>query len=333
MVYHTQGFVSMKNEDDTSKLNSRCSRGYAGYFTTQKGEVLYLRSLKEFIVASWLSSLETDNITLRGEWYIENYRPDFRVEVNSKTRLVVEVKDNKRDAMIYYAKYKSIINALGYRYIIIYSTKTFNRIIKKFSLEVEEWKRNSVYDYSGQNNPKFGLTLSDETKMLIGQKTSERYKDPEYKSRLRAAISAGMTPEVRKKIGENTRYYAKLREEERNIKDPFIEAKCVWCGTPKIKRASRVKDVEFCDARCAGPYYASIGQSRKFDSNERFARMQLNLLSFGRKIKIAYGDISEDIIKSARMTGVIPKNCQLSINSITKYFSNIESFKEILCQN
>lgn len=321
----------MKN--DTHKSNHRCSRGYAGYFKTQKGEVLYLRSLKEFIVASWLSSLETDSITLRGEWYINNYRPDFRVEVNGKTRLIVEVKDNKRDAILYYTKYKSIINALGYRYIVIYSTKTFNKIVKKFSLDVEEWKRNSLYDYSGQNNPKFGLTISDKAKNLIGQKTSERCKNIDYKNKWRASISAGMTLEVRKKIGENTRHYAKLRKEERNTKDPFVEVKCVWCGTPKVKRTSQVKDVEFCDARCASPYYASVGQSRKFNSDERFARMQLNLISFGKKIKNVYGDISEDIIKNARLTGVIPKNCQLSTNSITKYFSNIESFKEILCQN
>lgn len=321
------------NKKHLDKKNSRCSRGYCGYFFTKNGERLYLRSLKEYIVASWLSSLETENIILKGEWYISNYRPDFRIEIDNKVRLVVEVKDNKKDAEEYIKKYKQIINDFGYRYIVIYKKKTFLYLIEKLNIDLDQWRNQCEYDYSGENNPRFGVKASEKTKFLIGKKTKERCEDINYRKKLGKAISNGMSSESKRKIGENTKKFAKIRAEKRNEEDPIIDVPCLRCKTYKQIRKSKIKQLEFCSPGCAVAYYASIGKSRKFTSDERKSRMRLALIRYGKLLYEKYGNINEEIIKQGRKEGIISKNSQISLFSIEKYFSNLELFMESLCQN
>jgi hypothetical protein len=317
------------NKNDIGKLNSKCSRGYCGYFTTKRHLTkMYLRSMKEFIVASWLSNMESDRIKVFGEWYIGEYRPDFRVEINGKIRLVVEVKDNKLEAERYITKYKSIINSFGYRYIVVYKNSHFSKLIKSLNLNTDDWKKNSIYDYCGENNPRFGMAVTEETKKKIGDKTTERCKNPEYRAMLGDRVRKSYTEEKRKEAGARTKYHAKLRKDARDIEDPHIAVSCVWCGKEKVKRKSKTKEVEFCDARCSSPYYKAIGKSRKFTTTERFCRMKKAIFNFALKIYEKYGIISVESIFDAKASFLIHNTAQISEKSIIKYYLNFETLNE-----
>jgi hypothetical protein len=306
--------------------NSRCSRGYCGYFTTRKNNILYLRSMKEFIVATWLSNLESDSVTLFGEWYIGNYRPDFRLEINNKTRYIFEVKDNRYEAEKYIKLYKKSINDLGYHYIVIFKQKHFNKLINRFNIDIEQWKKNSIYDYSGANNPKFGIKCSIETKQKIGDKTRERSKNVEYINNIKEKIKKSFTPERRELISNSTKKHAIIRREKRDLEDPMVDVFCVWCNTTKKKRLSKVKEIEFCDARCAMPYYKSINAVPKMSDEKKCDRFKKNLIQMGRKIKNVYGQFSLDYLLLAKQNGILYRNAQISEKSIIKYFQSILNF-------
>lgn len=311
---------------DQEKDNSGASRGYAGYFITSKNLKIYLRSTKEFIVATWLSSLETENITLLGEWYFGDYRPDFRILINNKLRFVIEVKDNKKSASTYLEKYRQTFLDMGVHYIVIYSHRHFSKIIKKFSIDVDVWKKNAIYDYSGENSPTYGKKHSIETRLKIGEKTRIRCQNEEYLSNLKIKQKEGYTLDVRKRISESRKKYSQLQREEKNKKDPFITVNCVYCGTSKKLRKSLSNKLIFCDARCASPYYKKIGKSRKFTSEEKIERMRRNLFSFAQKIYSHYNQtINSSLIKLAKQESIIHNNAQLSDISILKYFGSYEN--------
>ncbi len=319
----------MKEFQDSRKNKCRSSRGYSGYFTTKTGIKLYLRSSKEFVVASWLSSLETPNRIVLGEWYFDSYRPDFRVMINGKLRFVIEVKDNKKDALVYMQKYKEQFVEMGVHYVVIYKSKHFSKIINKLNLDLEEWKRNSVYDHSGSNNPAFGRKNSKETKEKIGNKTRERCQNEEYMKDFREKIKNNFTEDRRTSISNSTRYHAKLRKEIRDAKDPIVNVSCVFCGKQKDKRLSATKPEEFCSAKCASPYYKQVGRTRVHSPEEVFDRMKLCLLNYAIILSTHYNCVvSSDIIRTAKEEGVIRKNCQLSDNSILKYFNSYETLNE-----
>jgi hypothetical protein len=321
---HAWGRKNMKI--DELKSNSKCSRGYCGYFLTKRNNNLYLRSLKEFIVATWLTNLETRNIELLGEWYVGNYRPDFRIEMFGKTRFVVEVKDNKEEAEKYIELHKKNMNDLGYHYIVIYKKTHFNKLIKKFNIDIQAWKDNSLYDYSGKNNPRFGQKNSDETKRKIGDKTIERNKNKEYMIIYKEKIKNAFTDERRRAISISVKKRGEINREKRNLEDPIIEVSCIWCNKIKNKRKSQIKDVEFCDARCAMPYYKSINKLPKMTSAQNFERFKKNLIVLGKKIITEYGEFSLETLSLAKENKIIRYNAQISEKSIVKYFDSIDNF-------
>lgn len=285
-----------------------------------------MRSTLEYIVAVWLSSLENDNITLLGEWYIGDYRPDFRVEISGKVRLVVEVKSNKAEADLYLAKYKQLINSLGYRYVVIYKHKHFTKLIKRFNIDTDRWKNESVYDYSGTNNPRFGMMVSEETRRKIGNATRERCKNDTYMKQLKQSIRAGFTEESRLRISKSTKTAATRRRILADAKDPTVIVGCSYCGLPLKRKPSSRKEYEYCKAQCSQAHRKQIGIALTLDDQSKFDRFCKRLLASGKNIYTKYETITEETITKAKTDGIISRNTPISLRTIEKYFGCLDKF-------
>jgi hypothetical protein len=322
------------NKKDTNKKAYKASRGYCGYFTSSRGDSFYLRSTKEYIVASWLSTLEGNNIRFSGEPYVNTYRPDFEVFIHNKKRFVIEVKDNVKDALDYIEKYRNEFLNHGLHYIVIYKEWHFNKLEKKANCDVNWWKQNSVYDYSGKNNPRWGVKASDKTKQLIGEKTRERRQDPEYMKKFKKSHENKMTQVVRQKLRKAQLSHQKLKRIERNRNDPFIQVSCASCGklkAPKRKSTFIYKNY-FCGGGCATRYYAENGKKWHHTDEIRLQIIRNTILNFGNKIRncLKVDVLSENDIIEAKIKKVVNKNAQISKRSIIKYFKTFEFFNAAL---
>lgn len=321
----------MLRKQDLAKNNSRCSRGYAGYFDLNEKKI-YIRSLKEYIVAEYLRVLEKlySHISIGYEDdYKSRYRPDFFIYKNKKLLYIVEVKDNKKDAEKYLKNYRNLFRKQGIGYFVIYKQSQFERVKRHANISkgmIENWKRNSLYDYSGKNNPKFGIKLTEKTKRLIGDKTLERCKNPIYRKKLSEAMLKGWSNNLsgRKAVGDATRNAAKKRKIRRNLNDPFIEKLCVVCRAKIKKRVSEFEKIfnkhEFfaCSSTCT---------VRKMSKNGKLIRTRESKLkgitnrlkSDIKKIKAYYRVFELNNIQTAKKDQIIANNSPLSIKTFNKY--------------
>lgn len=96
-------------------------RSYVGYYNTTSNMRYYLRSKIEFVVARWLDlaginfKYEAKTFSINGV----NYKPDFFHIVHGKIRTIIEVKPDKKTALLYYQSYNSYFKELGIRYVVV----------------------------------------------------------------------------------------------------------------------------------------------------------------------------------------------------------------------
>ena len=333
----------MKTEN---KENTKVSRGYAGFF----GE-WYLRSLLEYKVALYVKYLEGKfNISAKYEpnyltfcIFGKKYKPDFYLYRNNKIYMIIEVKPDKKSADKYIEQYYTFFKDKDIKYRVIYSSSHFNKISKKCGItdkDTNEWKKNSIYDYSGKNNPAFGLKWTKETKAKIGAKTKERCADEDYMTKFKKAITNGMTETVRQKIRNARLNSSAIKRRQLDVDHPITTYTCYNCSNIYLKRD--ISDMNFitfgfrsCSKGCTQKLKLANGiltkLNKKWNIDEKRDRFKIVLLNQGNTIYKSYSEITEDVIKIARKNGIIHKNSQLSIKSISKYFGNVDDFiKEIV---
>jgi ribonucleotide reductase alpha subunit len=126
--------------------------------------------------------------------------------------------------------------------------------------EREQYRQNMSAAVSGENNGMYGREHSEETKALIGQKTSER-----------------MTPEARRRVGE---WIKKYQEENgtdylRENRVERIQFVCQWCGkeyelTPGEyrKKLAGGKYVSACGISCSQHLYAETHDQSRFSAEQ-----------------------------------------------------------------
>ena len=328
----------MKYED---KEKSKVSRGYAGWFGSW-----YLRSLAEYKVANYLKYLESKfNITVDYEpgykTYTVNgrkYKPDFFVYTSGKIRMIIEVKDNKRDATKYLSSFYDYFKGIGIKYRVIYSVSHFLKISRKCKLtdtHVISWKNNSIYDYSGKNSPTFGNIHSVETKRKIGDKTIERCRNKEYVEKLKLAIKSSMTADIRQKISDKAIAHGKIKRSIFEDTNPILEFICDNCQKSYFKRD--ILDENFnkysirsCSKGCTQKLKLSVGiktkLNKKWENKEKSDRFKCSLISMGNKIYKIYEQITQESIKMAKENGIIYRKAPISIDTIDRYFGNVTQF-------
>lgn len=143
------------------------------------------------------------------------------------------------------------------------------------------------YDVEGENNPMHGKTRSEETKLLIGQRTRERCKDEKCAEKSCSAIGNGMdNSEVKQKLSEARKnelkkYYLQFeRETDLDavwIDDQlFVKKCCESCEEEMILPVGK-REQGFCSISCANKKEESI-QSRKEGQKEYFEERQRDVL-------------------------------------------------------
>lgn len=333
--------MKLYNKDKTN-----ISRGYCGYVTKYDGTKLYLRSKLEFIIYSYLNFLSKSyphiEFTVEefyNEIYLDGkfYRPDFNIYKNGKLWYVVEVKYDKSVAQIYLERYVDVIkNMLGAKYIVVYEERLFNKITEKLNLhnEIEKFKIDSIYDYSGANNPHYGMKLSQEQKNRIGVKTKERHTNKEYKDKFKKIMKERMADvNTRRLISDKRKEFSKRVREEKNINDPIIQYKCEVCGTLMFKPKSVIDKTKskrkpiLCGYSCVYTYYKSINN----DEKTKYQKISSLLIRIKKEYNLIISNIGYFDRDLAIEKGLVNKHTPCSISTILKYY--ITNQKEIYMGN
>lgn len=306
------------------------NRGYIGHHTTWDGKYVFLRSKAEFIYARKLDYnkipylLEVITYDVNGV----KYKPDFFIYDSnySNIKAIVEVKglDDKTTALLYLKNYKKYFDGLEIDYSVVW--KQMNTI-KKYSLvgEINEWIRTSVEQYdnvsdvSGENNPMYNLKHSDITKNLISKKAKNRCSDVEYLK---------MMSEVQNKYwnsdeGLNRRQVVSVKRKEYTDKiNPVCDVICKNCENTFKKRKNANK--EFCSGNCKRNWsYVNVVGYGKHETGTSYKNQ---LITYVNKILSAYEISFEayinnigDITKKAKISGIIPKNKGVTVETLKKY--------------
>lgn len=328
----------MKNED---KKNSRVSRGYCGYAMRHNGQTEYLRSTLEFVLFKYVDYLSQrfHHIDFKvEEFYSEivhngkTYRPDFTIYKNGKLWKVVEVKSNKQVAEEYTDLYSVFFQKkYSVRFHVVYKSTFFNKIINKLKLNelIDEYKQSSIYDYSGRNNPRFGVIASDKTKKLIGEKTKERSQDPEYKRKFKDTMGRLMTDEKKRHLSlKQSQYQLSIKPERdriRNERDPLTEYVCVVCDTKAFKRKTQLEQLKeqnrplVCGYKCGCKYYRQNAAPK-----QGYDRVVSLLQRIEREYNWVIQTLGEFNRPLAVSMGLIHKNSPCSTSTIMKYFTTTQ---------
>lgn len=300
------------------------SRGYCGWFRNR----WYLRSMLEFKTALYLEYLEDTfehvSITYEDtsfETGVGTYKPDFFVHKNGNLTHIIEVKCHKNDSDFCKSTFYTYFKDLGIEYIAI-NEFHINMISKRMNIldsDLEKWKENSVANYSGENNPSFGLKRSDETRKLIGDKTKERFEDPEYKERWRDRVLESMSdPETRNKISLSRKEYIQRT-------NPLVDVCCFVCGTQFSVRKKKADPYKSGERGCSSGCTQRIGhQNGKYKSQkgcDNTNTMVNRLQGIVKKIPDSNHTVTDDIIQDLKKGGHIPKNSPASESCLLKYFS------------
>jgi hypothetical protein len=130
----------------------------------------------------------------------------------------------------------------------------------------QEWKLQSMglgMDTSGSNNPRYGATLSQETKDKIAKKAKLRFQNPEYKEQW----SLGRRNSLRvQKQTANLQQFNDLK------KKPLVTLVCEICEKDFLTKNWSKETRRFCSRRCG--VIAQRGNGIKFSSQIKSLAIQ-----------------------------------------------------------
>lgn len=320
----------MDRKKDTEKKNSKVSRGYCGYY---KGK-WYLRSLREYKMACYLDMLQEkfSHVMVQYEpnyqtYVINNraYKPDFYVFKFNRLTHIIEVKSSRVEAEKYQQMFRSHFQKLGIQYIIVWSDREFRLIEQKTKLtpdDINSWIESSIYDYSGENNPRYGVMCSDETKKKIGKKTAERNKDADYKRYFSEQVKKAMNDDVRKKISI-------ARKRIVNRENPMIDYQCPHCGQVSHLRSTkannRAANHQGCSYNCTVQIRIKKGLWKPPLTGKKLDGLPTRLQNDILKAGLSNQTVSDWLIKQAKQEKKLPMTSPLSEKSLMKYFNTLNT--------
>lgn len=324
------------------KSGTNKCRGYAGWHTTWDDKSVYLRSMKEFIVACMLDSCKIPYLTEKHIYYLETkiYKPDFFLyedNTYSKFYKIIEVKDPGDDhgRMMAETIYGPYFANIGVEFELI---RKFDALSTKYcSRDKQQLWRNKTKNLPqnssvlSENNPMYGRKQSDKTKELIGNKAKARHDDPEYNQKCKDGAKKFWDSdrgEIRKdEVRQQRKSEANIRKAERDVKMeeylklPILETICKHCNIQILSREGNA----YCGWKCE--------RSSKYKKNDGFGKhtnssigWHRNLWAYLEKILVAY-NISEETLFSnlivyvslAKKDGIVPKNKGISRKTLLKF--------------
>lgn len=328
-----------KLRDGKIKLGGyKGGRGYCGYYTTQFGKKVYLRSLQEFVYAKYLDSIGiyylTENITYNINGV--NYKPDFFVYDGKfeKLKKIVEIKYTNKEKSDYQKEYSKCFFKMGIGYEVL-SKSDIKWIAKNngiSDIDILEWKKlfvknYSKFDYSGEKNPMYGVKHTAETKRKIGIQTKKYFKNIEVKTKHKKArelywkTDAGIL--LKKK-------YAELRRIESSIKNPIIEMVCIECGKIYTKKLKDKFHKETCSNRCQQKYNWKIGRNRYRGGAKKTYKTKI--VNFYNIMLKNWNCIDEknwdEYIRKSKTNNFIPVNFGMNLDIVKKYFGSLDNLKK-----
>lgn len=212
-------------------------RGYQGFYKN-----MYLRSSYEYV---YCIILETLGVEYKYEEKIYDlgytrYKPDFHIYRDGKLVEITEIKSERRSE-IKKAKYK--ISALKRQVdvpIKIYHFLDLKRLCEESGLDIKtlisKWREISTgYTAKGDKNPMYKISHTDTTKKLIGKKSLERWKDPEFVEKIKKSYPVYTNENPHPLKGR--------------IKSERVSVNCLECNKPFVKIVSDVK--VYCSKACS----------------------------------------------------------------------------------
>lgn len=153
-----------------------------------------------------------------------------------------------------------------------------NNPIYKIKADPEKWKiyksNNPFYDVSGVKNPRYGITVSKETKLKISNSQKRAFQDkPEKKELLSKKISKKWKESIYRKNAEkgfHKRALKKLEECQKttNLKcflksnSVMVEKTCEYCGKTFFISYSK-REIGFCSYSCFMEFFNSDAEMIK----------------------------------------------------------------------
>lgn len=227
------------------------NRGYAGYYKN-----IYLRSSYEYAYAKLLDEEKV-------EWGYEQktydlgyrkYTPDFFIYGNGQLKYIVEIKSEVKKEQ---DKALKALNELKKQYgingFMLTYKDLYNIYLQKglnLNKTINEWikseKTTINKNISGENNPHYGLSHSEETKKIIGEQTKQRWK-----------INRKIYLEASKKGAQKAKEVLSGR-----IKVKRINKICPICNK-EFKVLITDKQQKYCSQLCANKTNSKLGTEKQ----------------------------------------------------------------------
>lgn len=321
-------------------------RGYCGWHETWYGGKVFLRSLQEKICAL---VLDEEKVYYKCECQIylvgnRRYKPDFFIYKNSDfTGLykILEIKDTNKKRENVINCFRQFFESLGIEYD---SPKYDSRQLKrKYKEQLEEFIKNSNrVDMRGSNNPRYGVKLTPEQHERQCKIQKEAQNRPEViEAHRNASIQMWKRDSHRKMMKEAFRKREeknkiKKEEKKKELLGDIVTVHCNYCNEDfeirekEINYRGNIKR-DWCRKNCCVQKALQknnlITKANKTpEINER--AMKNAIKTFAKRIIDHYGTISFDIIKKAKIEGVILRNAQIGERSIKRYFTDIYTLTE-----
>lgn len=234
-------------------------RGYGGYY-----KETYLRSSLEFAYAYYLDSknikwkYELKRFDLEGI----SYKPDFYIMKDEEIDYIVEIKseENKYEGIQKVTKLKELYNLdvrlITYKDLLkIYQNEMPISLNKARVMWKEEYKTSYSQNVTGENNPMFGKTHSESTKLILSEKGKERFKNEQFKNKM--MISA---IESNRKNGYSAQKQPRSKRETRNCENPECNESFVVTVSSKKK---------FCSQQCAAKIASLLGAKAEIEKSRK----------------------------------------------------------------
>lgn len=210
-------------------MNGRTYCGkYKGYYLKSTLEYVYARYLDHMGI-NWKYEIKTFDLSSGG-----SYKPDFFlvdssefVEVKGGFNLATDLPRIKQFELDYSQSVK-VIQEKEIRSLLKSTPYTFNEL-------KTEWKQIAQglgMDLSGENNPRFGVRLSSQTKSKISERAKQRFQDPNFKAKMKAALAKA----VRKPFNPNPPQRVALT--------------CLFCGNSFEDIPCRASKRMYCSYNC-----------------------------------------------------------------------------------
>lgn len=336
-----QKYYTREKKGRIKKGGYKNGRGYCGWYTNIDGKKMFLRSLKEYMVAKSLDNVGTHFLTEQAVFDINGvfYKPDFFIYADKEYMnliKIIEVKDNKKEAEAYF-KYKNFFNKIDIDFEVEYNVHKMKKNIT--DKERSEWVNNFVDNYNGlsmvgENNPMFGMNHSKQTKQKIGEQTRKYMSDPLVKKKHSDSIRSFWKSDKAIKIKKE---YSKLRSMEKekrdlelNKKDPLVDKKCVICNNIfSCRKSDTRKTCKSIKNGCSLKYSYATGVSKYNGDGKKSYKTKL--LNAAIKIGIDKNDCFDTFnLKVAifKEKNISYKNFSMRESVINKYFGDFKSFKK-----